>query len=152
MKVRIKKLDPNAVVPKYAKPGDAGLDLTVVSKFLDEKKGQLIYGTGLAIEIPEGHVGFLFPRSSIYKTDLRLTNCVGVVDSGYRGEIKAVFDFSAVGLSLFEARRDRELKLYAKGDRTLQLLIMPYPMVELEEVEELSKTIRGSDGFGSSGA
>lgn len=80
MEVKIKKLNKNAVIPFYAKPGDAGMDLTATSKTFDDY-GNVEYGTGLAIEIPKGHVGLIFPRSSICKQDLALTNAVGVIDS-----------------------------------------------------------------------
>ena len=138
MKVEIKKLHPNSVVPKYAKPGDAGLDLTAVA--IEQSSANLTYKTGLAVEIPEGHVGLLFPRSSVYKTGQSLTNCVGVIDSGYRGEVMLKFTLSPYG------------KNYEVGDRVGQLLIMPYPQVEFEEVEELSSTDRGSGGYGSTGS
>ena len=94
MKVKIKKLVENAVIPKYAKPGDAGMDLTAISKVYDEF-GNTVYGTGLSIEIPENHVGLLFPRSSIANNVKVLTNSVGVLDSGYRCEIifKLIFRF-----------------------------------------------------------
>ena len=90
MKIRFKKLDPKAVTPSYAKPGDAGLDLTAIThEYRENAAGRKlqVYGTGLAFEIPEGHVGLVFPRSSIFKTELSLANCVGVLDSGYRGEV-----------------------------------------------------------------
>lgn len=80
LNIRVKKLNENAVIPSYAKPGDAGLDLTATSRSIDSY-GNFIYGTGLAFEIPEGYVGLLFPRSSVCKTDSILSNCVGVVDS-----------------------------------------------------------------------
>ena len=80
MKVKIKKLCENAVIPSYAKPGDAGMDLVATSRMFD-KYGNVEYGTGLAMEIPEGYVGLIFPRSSISKKDLALTNAVGVIDS-----------------------------------------------------------------------
>ena len=92
MKVRIKKLHVDSVIPKYAQDGDAGMDLTAVAVVVD---GDIItYKTGLAIEIPRWHVGYLFPRSSIYKTGQSLTNCVGVIDSGYRGEVMMKFTTS----------------------------------------------------------
>ena len=138
MRVRIKKLHADAVIPKYAHFGDAAVDLVATSKWEDDC-GNLCYGTGLAMEIPQGHVGLLFPRSSISKTNLRLTNAVGVIDSGYRGEIMMKFSFSPYGLE------------YEVGDRIGQLLIMPYPKVEFEEVSELSETTRGSGGYGSTG-
>ena len=80
MKVKIKNLNENAVIPSYSKQGDAGMDLVATSKIFD-KYGNVEYGTGLAMEIPEGHVGLIFPRSSISKKDLALTNAVGVIDS-----------------------------------------------------------------------
>src|SRR5690554_5776932 len=90
MKVKVKKLVPEAKIPKYAKEGDAGLDLTVTSvedlELLDYTK----YGFGLAFEIPVGYVGLLFPRSSCYKKDQVMSNAVGVIDSSYRGEVSAV--------------------------------------------------------------
>lgn len=152
MKVRVKKLRPNAVIPKYAKPGDAGLDLTVVQREIVEKEGLVIYDTGLALEIPKGYVGLIFPRSSSYKKDVELTNCVGVIDSGYRGSVKAFFRFTPVGQSIFDARKDNKLRLYEVGDRALQMIILPYPEIELEEAEELSDSERGDGGFGSTGA
>lgn len=144
MKVKIKKLHEDAVVPSYAKPGDAGMDLTATSRTFDEH-GNVVYGVGLAIEIPEGYVGLIFPRSSNAKTDLYLTNHVGVVDSGYRGEIMFKFRKSDAFKNFQEAR------LYHVGDRVGQLLIIPYPQIQLEEVEELSSTERGEAGYGSTG-
>ena len=141
MKVKFKKLIPEAVVPSYAKPGDAGLDLVATSKIYDDEKEKLVFGTGLAVEIPAGHVGLLLPRSSIVKTLLSLANSVGVIDSGYRGEIKIVFDPG-----------HRPKKNYEVGDRIAQLIIMPFPSIEAVEATELSDTARGSGGFGSTGA
>ena len=92
LKINIKKLVPEAVIPSYAKPVDAGMDLVATSIGIDEYNNT-VYGTGIAIEIPEGYVGLIFPRSSNAKTDLYLTNHVGVIDSGYRGEI--MFKFRA---------------------------------------------------------
>ena len=137
MKVKIKKLVENAVLPKYSKPGDAGMDLTAISKeYIDNE--HIKYGFGLAIEIPIGYVGLVFPRSSCYKQRQLLSNCVGVVDSGYRGEISAVM----IGTSEMS---------YEIGDRVAQIIIMPYPQIAFEEVEELSKTERGTGGYGSTG-
>jgi len=137
MKIRMKKLHPDAIIPRYAKPGDAGMDLTAV--WMNQEMDLITYGTGLAAEIPGGHVGLLFPRSSIYKTKMALTNCVGVVDSGYRGEIMMKFKMT-----------DNHT-MYNVGDRIGQLVIMPYPEIEFEEVAELSETTRGSGGYGSTG-
>lgn len=137
MNVKIKKLHPDAVIPKYSKVGDAGLDLTAISEKWNEDNSIVTYDTGLAIEIPKGHVGLLFPRSSIYKTSLDLTNAVGVIDSGYRGSI------------MFKFRYVEEGMVYDVGDRVGQLIILPYPHIEFEEVDELSDSERGEGGFGS---
>lgn len=137
MNVKIKKLHPDAVIPSYSKAGDAGLDLTAISENWNEDNSIVTYDTGLAIEIPKGHVGLLFPRSSIYKTSLDLTNAVGVIDSSYRGSI------------MFKFRYVEEGMVYDVGDRVGQLIILPYPEIEFEEVDELSETDRGEGGFGS---
>ena len=89
MKVKIKKLHYDAVIPSYSKPGDAGMDMTAVEAF--ESSDHITYRTGLAIEIPQGYVGLLFPRSSVYKKGQLLANSIGVIDSGYRGEIMLKF-------------------------------------------------------------
>ena len=145
MEIKIKKLHPNAIIPKYAKDGDAGLDLVAVSckvlvDSLTDEDTKVEVDSGIAIEIPKGYVGLIFPRSSIKGTGVRLTNCVGVIDSGYRGSIKAYFDIV-----------DKSLVYYEKGDKFAQLLILPYPQIEFKEVNELSETERGDKGFGSSG-
>jgi dUTP pyrophosphatase len=144
MKVRFKKLTPKAVTPSYAKPGDAGLDMTAIASTIDNHYGFIEYNTGISVEIPEGYVGLLFPRSSVSKTDLILTNCVGVVDSGYRGEIK--FRYKMPPKAYFAG-----LKRFQEGDRIGQLVVMPYPTIEMEEVNELSETERGDGGYGSTG-
>ena len=148
MKVKIKKLHEGAKVPSYSKEGDAGLDFTAVEISRDNV-GNITYHTGLAVEIPQGYVGLLFPRSSISKKQQFLTNCVGVIDSGYRGEIMAKFKpvmgtYDTI-LDLFESNE------YEIGDRVVQLLIIPYPQIEFEEVEELSETERNTGGYGSTG-
>ena len=139
MKLKIKKLHPNAVIPQYAKAGDAGLDLVATSLILDENNN-LVYRTGLAIEIPTGYVGLIFPRSSNSKKDLILTNHVGVIDSSYRGEIKARFKWMP------------ETTAYSVGDRCCQMMIIPVDKVEFEEFEgDWEETERNEGGFGSSG-
>lgn len=140
MKIKVKKINENAVIPKYSKPGDAGLDLTAVS-IVSNTTFQVIYDTGLAIEIPEEHVGLIFPRSSICNYELELSNSVGVVDSGYRGTIRFVFN-KTNGIDSLK---------YKVGDRIGQLLILPYPEIELVEVDELNDSERGHKGFGSTG-
>lgn len=137
MDIKIKRLVENAVVPSYAKKGDAGMDLTAVSV---SKMGnnQVKYGFGLAVEIPEGYVGYVFPRSSCYKQNQTLSNCVGVIDSGYRGEISAIMTGDS----------DSSYKI---GERVCQLIIMPIPFINFIPVLELTDTERGSGGYGSTG-
>ena len=137
MKIKIKKLHNNAVIPAYAKTGDAGMDLTAV--WQKQELDLMTYGTGLAVEIPAGYVGLLFPRSSVYKAKMFLTNCVGVIDSGYRGEIMMKFE-------MMDSKA-----MYKTGDRIGQIIILPYPQVEFEEVDQLSTTSRSTGGFGSTG-
>lgn len=141
--VKVKKLHPNAVIPEYAKDGDAGMDL-VATKIISNTTFDVTYGTGIAMEIPKGYVGLVFPRSSIRKTDLSLTNCVGVIDSGYRGEIQATFKKT-------NWLKGRESDKYQIGDRIVQIIIIPYPSVTFVEVDELSESERGDGGFGSTG-
>lgn len=133
--VAVKKLDPNAVIPSYANTGDAGMDLSAVS--INDTQDYIEYGTGLALAIPEGFVGLVFPRSSISKYHLTLANSVGVIDSHYRGEVKLRFK-----------RKGHEI--YKVGDRVGQIIILPYPEVSFVE-GELDKTQRGTSGFGSTG-
>ena len=144
MVLKIKRLTENAVLPIQAHSGDAGIDLTCesITQELNEA-GQLIlvYHTGIAVEIPEGYVGLLFQRSSVYRKSIVMTNCVGVIDSSYRGEIMAKF----------RSTTDVVPALYKPGERFAQLVIVPYLDIQIEEVEELSKTERGDGGYGSSG-
>lgn len=146
--VKIQKLHKNAVIPSYAKNGDAGLDLTAIAQFTDEY-GNICYNTGLAVEIPDGFEGQLRPRSSITKYDLALANSPATIDSGYRGELIVKFKRA------LQAPQDklayRELKIYGVGERICQLVINELPKVQLVEVEELSQSERGNGGFGSSG-
>ena len=139
MKVNFKKLNPEAQKPKFGKPGDAGADL-VATSFDLTRDGQVVYGTGLAVEIPEGMVGLVFPRSSIRNYDLVLSNGVGVIDSGYRGEIMATFNL-----------KNPWADIYKVGDRIAQLVIVPVPLISYVETQELSETARGEGGHGSTG-
>jgi len=138
MKVKVKRLHPNAVIPYYAKHGDAGMDLYAVDSTMDEY-GNFVYDTGLAMEIPEGYVGLVFPRSSVSKTIHSLRNSVGVIDSGYRGSIMLKFGGNS-GRSKYNV-----------GDRVGQIIIMPYPKIDFVDADELSETERGTGGFGSTG-
>jgi dUTP pyrophosphatase len=140
MKVKIKKLHSDAVIPTYAKSGDAGMDL-VATKIISNTTFDVTYGTDIALEIPEGFVGLVFPRSSIRKYELILSNSVGVIDSGYRGEIQATF----------KKENGLDSLAYKVGDRICQITIIPHPTIEFEEVNELNNTERGQGGFGSTG-
>lgn len=136
VKIKIKKLNDKAIIPKFANEGDAGMDLFAISKRVSDKF--IEYGTGLSFEIPMGFVGLIFPRSSVSNKDLVLANSVGVVDSGYRGEF--LVRFKKFGNDEYEI-----------GDRVAQVVIMKIPEIEIEEVLELSDSKRGVGGFGSSG-
>ena len=138
MKIHFKKLVPEAQQPKFGKPGDAGADL--VATTMSNHDDHLVYGVGLAVEIPEGMVGLVFPRSSIRQTDLFMANSVGVIDSGYRGEIFITFNV-----------KKGATRWYQVGDRIAQLVIMPVPLTKYVEVDELSETERGIGGHGSTG-
>jgi len=138
--IKIKKLSKDAVIPSYAKIGDVGLDLTAVS--ISYTDNYIEYGTGLAIEIPEGFGGFIFPRSSISNYDLSLCNSIGVIDSNYRGELKLRFKTTY---------NFKPNNLYNIGDRIGQLIVMPIPKIKLQVVDDLDITNRNSLGFGSSG-
>ena len=138
--VKVKKLHSNAIIPSYSKIGDAGMDLTITS-IIENTSFSVSYGFGLSIEIPKGFVGLIFPRSSVRNYELSLTNCVGVIDSGYRGEIQATFRKHS-GLDSIS---------YKVGDRGAQIVILPYPQVTMVESSEISNTERGEGGFGSTG-
>lgn len=143
MTLKIKRLTEDAFLPIRAHKGDAGIDLTCtsISQELNEC-GQLIlvYHTGLAVEIPEGYVGLLFQRSSVYKKSISMTNAVGVIDSGYRGEI----------MGKFRSTTDVVPAIYKPGERFAQLVIVPIADISIEEVSELSESERGEGGYGSS--
>ena len=139
MNIKIKKLHPDAKMPFRANPTDAGADLVATSLDLKED-GRIVYGLGLAFEIPKGYVGLLVPRSSCSKMGIQMPNSIGVIDSDYRGEVKAVFK---------ESKPDP--LIYDLGDRVAQLLIVPIELATFTEVEELSETERGCGGFGSTG-
>ena len=154
LQVNIKKLSNDAVVPSYAKDGDAGMDLTATSKSYDEH-GNVVYGTSLAFEIPKGYVGYLFPRSSNTKKDLILGNSVGVVDSGYRGEVvfkfKPSIEFVTHSFAVNQkcGHMPHIHDQYEIGDRIGQIIIMPIPEIKFNVVDELSSSDRGVGGFGS---
>lgn len=142
MNIKFKRLTENAIAPVKAHAADAGFDLTCSSITTEiNERGQLIivYHTGLAFEIPEGYFGALVPRSSIANKTLTLTNCIGVIDAGYRGEVMAKM----------KATTDVIPAVYKEGERFAQLLILPVPEVQFEESTELSEGDRGENGYGS---
>lgn len=147
MEIKIKRLVKDAVIPAYAHDIDAGLDLVAVNYDYKENTDCHVYGTGIAVEIPEGYVGLLFPRSSNRKTNAYMCNHVGVIDAGYRGEIMVSFknrDYDKEAIpQLF--------KPYEVGNKVAQLIIIPYPKVQFIEVDELSDSDRGEQGHGSTG-
>ena|SRR5271165_2460831 len=142
MEVNFKKFHPDAVIPAYSRIGDAAMDLTTVTDGkLSQDRDFVEYDTKIGIEIPEGFVGLIFPRSSISQYRLSLCNSVPVIDSNYRGSLKLRFRLLSETSSL----------RYKAGDRIGQLMIFPYPVITLKEVQELSETARGDGSFGSSG-
>lgn len=155
MNIKIKKLDPKAVIPKKAHDIDSGYDFTATSvKFED---GKYIYGTGIAVSIPVGYTGFLFMRSSVRKTPLILANAVGVIDPGYTGEIMFTFrpiefpepTFNQV-INLLDYS-NLKLLPYSVGDRIGQLIIVKTEDIQWEEVDSFEDSERGDKGHGSTG-
>lgn len=143
MLVKIKKVAKGAVLPTKAHATDAGFDLYCTSKEIDWTKRQIVCHTGLAFEIPEGHVGLIFPRSSVSNKPLMMANSVGVIDSGYRGEVTAKFNIT--GMNEIYANN------YQVGDKIAQMIIIPHPEIEFEEADSLSESDRGTGGYGSTG-
>jgi dUTP pyrophosphatase len=136
-KIKIKKLHKSAVIPFYATEGAGAMDLTAVNvEFIDSE--HVKYSFGLAFEIPKNKVGLIFPRSSCYKQRQILSNCVGVIDSDYRGEVSAVM----IGTSE---------KSYKSFERVAQIMFIDAPKFEVIEVEKLSQTERGEGSYGSTG-
>ena len=134
--LKVKKIHPDAIIPSYARPGDAGMDVVAISREITDKFVE--YKTGLSLEVPAGHVCLIFPRSSVSKKDLMLCNSVGVLDSGYRGEL--LLRFQRFGEDIYEV-----------GEKVGQIMIVPYPSVKIHVVDELSDSARGEGGFGSTG-
>ena len=141
MKVKFKKIHEIAQIPQKANPGDAGFDLvaTSIEHPFGAASPYIEAGTALAVEIPRGYVGLVFPRSSISDTKHFLRNSVGVIDSGYRGEIKLRFSI------------DESLTAYKIGDRVGQIIFIKLPAVEIIEAATLGTSTRQQKGFGSSG-
>jgi dUTP pyrophosphatase len=156
-RVRVKLLSPSAVMPTKAHATDAGFDLTAISREYDEH-GNVVYHFGLAFEIPDGYVGLIFPRSSVCRKDLLLSNAVGVIDSGYRGEVTAKFKLAMRAKGDLCTVPDTAIvdhwgtsNVYGKGERIAQLIIIPLPRITLVESADLSDSERGEGGYGSTG-
>lgn len=143
MKVKVKKVQPDAILPTYATNGSGCFDLYSCRECsIVDSADPVVFQTGLQFEIPEGYVMLVFSRSGHgFKSGVRLANCVGVIDSDYRGEVM-------VKLTCDEAT---EWLAINKSDRIAQAMIIPYEQVYFEEAFELSSTERGTGGFGSSG-
>lgn len=147
MNLKIKKLDPAAILPTYATPGAACFDLYALPS---SSEGAMVrvgepctIPTGLAFEVPEGHVMLIFSRSGHgFNSDTRLANCVGVIDSDYRGEVKVKLTRDQSGADALN---------FKPGDRVAQAMVIPVQQVAFTEVSELSATERGAGGFGSTG-
>lgn len=140
--VRVKRLSPDVVLPKYAYSGDAGLDLRANEDVEIMPFERVLISTGLSVAIPEGYAGFVQPRSGMsLKTGLGIANTPGLIDSHYRGELKVI---------ALNMNKDVSIHV-SKGDRIAQLVIQQVPLVHLLEVDELDETDRGAGGFGSSG-
>jgi dUTP pyrophosphatase len=139
---RVKRLDPGATLPTRAHPGDAGLDL-YASETVELKPGErMMVSTGIAIEVPVGHAGLVLPRSgNAAKHGIALVNAPGLIDAGYRGELKVLL-LNTDTTSIFRADR---------GDRIAQLVLTPIVTPDVVEVDALSEHVRGEGGFGSSG-
>lgn len=142
IKLKIRKLDEGLPTPRYANPGDAGLDLYAAEDARLEPGQRAMIPTGIAVAIPQGYAGFVQPRSGLAAREgLSIVNTPGLIDSGYRGEIKVI-----------AINTDSEVPIeVSRGDRVAQLVIQQVPIVEVVEVEELDDTDRSTGGFGSTG-
>ncbi|HPX32304.1 MAG TPA: dUTP diphosphatase [Erysipelotrichaceae bacterium] len=141
MKINIKKVNEDAIIPTKGSDYAAGYDLYATKDEVIFPHNTTKVSTGLAIEIPEGYFGGIFARSGLAsKKRVRPANCVGVIDSDYRGEI----------IVLLHNDSERH-QFISKGDRIAQLIVLPYLSIEFEEVENLNETERGEGGFGSTG-
>ena len=143
MELAIRRLRPDAVLPRRTYPGDAGLDLSACESLVLEPGERAIVSTGVAVAIPAGYAGYVQPRSGLAANHgIAMVNSPGLVDSGYRGELRIVL-----------LNTDRESPFAIEpGMRIAQLVLLPVPPVELRVVDELPESERGERGFGSSAA
>lgn len=164
--LKVKRLHPDAKLPTQANPNDAGFDVYAIDdgtiKLTRVNQGKFAlayvqYKTGLSIEPPEGYHVELFPRSSITKQDVVLANSIGLVDQDYRGEVIFRFKVCIFRNFIIDERTDsatslhKYLNIYKAGDRIGQFVLRKTYHYEIQEVDNLSNTIRGKGGFGSSG-
>lgn len=141
--LRVQRLDPRARLPTRAYPGDAGLDLYALDEHVIEPGARLSVGTGIAVEIPHGQAGLVLPRSGLAaRHGIALVNAPGLIDAGYRGEVRVL---------LLNTDASEPFSI-APGDRIAQLVLVRVELPEVEEVAELASSDRGSGGFGSSGS
>ena len=142
VKLKVKRLTDTAKIPTYAHDGDACFD--IYSDGLKEMGGvTMVHSTGLKFDIPKGYAMMIYSRSGMaFKNDVRLANCVGVVDSGFIGEVMVKLTSDSGCLGVLD---------YKRGDRIAQAMLIKVPVVEFEEVDDVEDTERGNGGFGSSG-
>ena len=142
MKLRVRRLREDAALPVRAHPGDAGLDLRAAEAATLGPGERASIATGIAIEVPDGHAGLVLPRSGLAaEHGVALVNSPGLIDSGYRGEVRVL---------LLNTDPERPFRVEA-GERIAQLLVTPYTEVEPAEAAELAASARGAGGFGSTG-
>lgn len=141
--VKVKKLHPDAILPFYShEDEDMCCDLKAVDYYYDAANDNFVYHTGWAFEVPKGYGMLLFPRSSNCNTEAYMTNHVGIIDSGYRGEVLVIFK---------NRQRNMRKAPYDIGDKIAQIAIIPYPTIKFVEAEELAPSKRGEGGHGSTG-
>lgn len=142
MRMRVRRLDPGLPLPSYARPGDAGLDLLAAEAVVLKPGERAAVPTGLAVEIPQGYAGFVHARSGrALREGLALVNAPGLIDSGYRGEIKVIL-----------VNLDPDAPVHVeRGDKVAQLVVQPVVRAELLEADDLEVSERGAGGFGSTG-
>jgi len=141
VKIPLRRLDSELSLPERAHPGDAGIDLRAAESAKIPGEGWASVGTGVAVAIPDGHVGLVSPRSGLaFRHGIGVANGPGIVDAGYRGELRVIL-----------INHGQETVAIERGERIAQLVVVPMVDIEFEEVEELPPSSRGDDGFGSSG-